>query len=233
MSKRKPIPAALLKRIEKVNNKRARYVLDTIVAKGSCSTIDLKNAGYDHPPRAARDAVELGFALKRIPVKRQDGQVVAAYAFDDRELDPNKTGRIVVPKKERDALIQSKGGCCNVCGSTVNLQIDHRIPYQVAGESQKDEEDPYQILDGVCNRRKSWACEHCENWLKLKNFDTCLGCYWANPENYTHVAMRPERRLDIVWIDEEVKSFEVVKTEANKAGRTVAQEIKDILTRES
>jgi hypothetical protein len=64
MTERKSIPAQLLQRIEAVRNKRARFVLDSIVKNGSVSTIQLKEAGYGHPPRAARDAVELGFALK-------------------------------------------------------------------------------------------------------------------------------------------------------------------------
>ena len=104
------------------------------------------------------------------------------------------------------------------------------IPFVVAGESQKDEADPYQVLDGSCNRRKSWACEHCENWLVLRNFDTCLTCYWANPENYSHVAMRPERRIDVVWIGGEVNAFDTLKAEAVKNGRSVPDQIKALLT---
>jgi len=103
MNERKPIPAKLLQRIKTVTNKRARFVLDSIVKNGSVSTIQLKDAGYDHPPRAARDAVELGFALTRIKAKRDDGQAIAAYVFDERELDHKLTGRVVLAKKERDA----------------------------------------------------------------------------------------------------------------------------------
>ena len=99
MTERKPIPAKLLQRIKTVKNKRARFVLDSIVKNGSISTIQLKEAGYDHPPRAARDAVELGFALTRINAKRADGQTIAAYVFDERELDPNLTGALSLRRK--------------------------------------------------------------------------------------------------------------------------------------
>lgn len=229
MAERKSIPAKLLQRIKTVTNKRARFVLDSIVKNGSISTIQLKEAGYDHPPRAARDAVELGFALTRIKAKRRDGQTIAAYVFDERELDPNLTGRVVLAKKERDAIIKRKGSKCNLCGAVHNIQVDHRIPFQVAGESQRDETDPYQLLDGACNRRKSWTCEHCQNWLELKNFDMCRSCYWANPDTYTHVAMQQERRVDIVWKDEEVKQFEKLRRAADKNNRSVADEIKTMI----
>jgi len=39
--------------------------------------------------RAARDAVELGFALTRIKAKRDDGQAIAAYVFDGGNLTPS------------------------------------------------------------------------------------------------------------------------------------------------
>ena len=47
-----------------VKNKRAKFVIDTIKEKGFCSTEDLKNAGYEHAPRAARDVRELGIPLE-------------------------------------------------------------------------------------------------------------------------------------------------------------------------
>ena len=94
---------------------------------------------------------------------------------------------------------------------------------------QREEADPYQLLDGACNRKKSWACQHCANWLKLKNFDTCLSCYWANPDSYTHVAMQPERRVDIVWKGGEVKTFERLQRIAVGNKRSVADEIKAIV----
>jgi hypothetical protein len=73
MPKRPPIPAKLLRRIKLVTNKRARFVLDAIARNGIVSTIDLKNAGYDHPPRAVMDAKDLGFAIKKVQAKREDG----------------------------------------------------------------------------------------------------------------------------------------------------------------
>lgn len=229
MTERKPIPAKLLQRIKTVTNKRARIVLDAIVKNGSISTVELKDMGYEHPPRARQDAVDLGFAIARVKAKRDDGRAIAAYVFDERELNPNLTGRVVLAKKERDAIIERKDSKCNLCGAVHNIQVDHRIPFQVAGESRRDEADPYQLLDGACNRKKSWSCEHCQNWQKLKSFDTCLSCYWANPDTYAHVAMQPERRVDLVWKGEEVNAFERLKRVADMNKRSVADEIKTMI----
>ena len=58
--KRQDLPKDFLEVLDSVTNKRARFVIDTVLEKGSCTTEDLKNAGYEHAPRAARDVRELG-----------------------------------------------------------------------------------------------------------------------------------------------------------------------------
>jgi len=193
------------------------------------TTEEINRAGYDHPPRAAQDVRDLGFRLKTIKVKHTNGRSIAAYVFDEGELEPGKEGRRLLPKKERDALIHAAGDKCQICGATHNLQVDHRIPYEVAGETQRGEEEPFQILDGSCNRKKSWACEHCQNWLETKSLDVCRSCYWASPTDYTHVAMEEQRRADLVWIGDEVRDFERVRREAERHERSVPEEIKRIV----
>ncbi|MEQ6341653.1 MAG: HNH endonuclease [Gammaproteobacteria bacterium] len=222
-------PKELLERISAVTNKRARFVLDSIIKNGAVTTEEINQAGYDHPPRAAQDVRDLGFRLKTIKVKHTNGRSIAAYIFDEGELEAGKEGRRLLPKKERDALIHAAGDRCQICGAAHNLQVDHRIPYEVAGESQRGEESPYQILCGSCNRKKSWACEHCKNWLQIKSLDACLSCYWAEPTSYSHIAMQLQRRVDLVWIGDEVPDFERVRSEAEHHQRSVAEEIKQIL----
>ncbi len=225
----KGVAQELLDRIAAVKNKRARFVLDSIVKNGFVTTEEINHAGYDHPPRAAQDAKDLGFRLKTIKVKHTNGRSIAAYAFDDRELERGKAGRRLLPKKERDALIHAAGDLCQMCGAKHNLQIDHRVPYEVAGESQRREAQPFQILCGSCNRKKSWACEHCPNWLSLKVVDVCFSCYWAGSTNYNHVAMQTQRRADLVWVGDEVNDFDRIKIQAEKNQRTVAEQIKRIV----
>lgn len=224
------LPKELLDRIAAVTIKRARFVLDSIVEKGIVTTEEIQAAGYDHPPRAARDAREQGFQLRTIKVKHSNGRSIAAYVFDQGELEVSKTGRRLLPKKERDALIAAGGSKCQICGVKHNLQIDHRIPYEVAGESQYGEVEPYQILDGSCNRKKSWSCEHCENWLTLKDLDTCRSCYWASPSKYSHIAMQQERRIELVWAGNEVNDFEDLRREADRDRRSIPDQIKLLIT---
>ena len=229
MSNAPKIPEELLNRIESITNKRARFVLDSIVKNGSITTEEINQAGYDHPPRAAQDVRDLGFRLKTIKVKHTNGRSIAAYIFDDGELEIGKEGRRLLPKKERDSLIHAAGDKCQICGATYNLQVDHRIPYEVAGESQSGKRQPYQILCGSCNRKKSWECEHCKNWLQIKSFDTCLSCYWADSTSYTHVAMQPQRRVDLIWTGDEVTDFERIRSEAENNRISLTEEIKSIL----
>jgi len=222
-------PKEFLKRIDAVTNKRARFVLDSIVERGLVTTEEINHAGYDHPPRAAQDVRDLGFRLKTVKVKHSNGRSIAAYVFDEGELEAAKGGRRLLPKKERDALIHAAGDKCQICGATHNLQVDHRIPYEVAGETQRQQEEPYQILCGSCNRKKSWACEHCPNWREIQSLTVCRSCYWAEPTSYTHVATQQQRRADVVWIGDEVRDFEPLQRAAERNGRSVPEEIKQIV----
>jgi len=229
MAKTPKLSSELLQRIAEVTNKRARFVLDTIAKNGIVTTEEINHAGYEHPPRAARDVRDLGFRLKTIKVKHTNGRSIAAYVFEEGGLESGKDGRRLLPKKERDALIHAAGDKCQICGAEHNLQVDHRIPYEIAGETQNGEKNPYQILCGSCNRKKSWECEHCKNWLEAQSLDVCHSCYWADPANYTHVSLQQQRRADLVWIGEEVNDFDRIKREAQRNQLGLSEHIKRIL----
>lgn len=93
--------------------------------------------------------------------------------------------------------------------------MDHRIPFEIAGDSGEVEEDAgaYMLVCPSANRAKSWSCEHCPNWRK-KEVDLCRTCYWAYPENYEHVATRPARRLDLTWTGEETSEYDALQAES-------------------
>lgn len=220
--------------IEAVSNKRARFVLDRIAKQGVVTTEEINKAGYDHPPRAARDVRELGFPLKTVRVKSSTGRPIAAYMLDpDIAQERGKSGRMVLPKKQRAEIIARADSKCHICGARHNLQVDHRIPYEVAGESQNERDEPYQVLCGSCNRKKSWDCEHCKNWRETKAPDICRTCYWAGATGYTHVATRQERRVEVVWAGSDVKQFERLLKAAVKKKRTVAEEVRERLNQKN
>lgn len=224
------IPNEILKQIKTVTNKRARFVLDAIVKNGAVTTEEISRAGYEHPPRAARDVRELGFPLRTIRVKHTNGRSIAAYTLPlGGKVEKGNAGRKDLPKKVRDRIIMEMGGKCRTCGSKHNVQLDHRIPYQVAGESLGNEADSYQLLCGSCNRKKSWACEHCLNWLEDKNVAICSTCYWAGSLTYTHIALQQERRLEIVWHENEIVEFDRMVDIARRHNSTIADQIKSIL----
>ena len=107
-------------------------------------------------------------------------------------------------------LHKSMCGICQTSYEPRYLQLDHRVPFEVAGEPESPEIKEYMPLCGSCNRAKSWSCEHCENWVEKKDPTICATCYWASPVDYDHVAMRQMRRLDVVWEGKDVADFEAV-----------------------
>ncbi len=70
--------------------------------------------------------------------------------------------------------------------------------YEVGGEPQSEPEN-FMLLSSSANRAKSWSCEHCENWITVRDKSICLSCYWAYPENYSRIAMKEIRRIDLLW----------------------------------
>jgi hypothetical protein len=224
------VPRQLLRQIAAVRNKRARFVLDSIAKNGRVTTEEISRAGYEHPPRAVRDARELGFRIETVKVKHSNGRTIAAHVFgESRGADTSKSGRVALPKRKRDEIIAAAGKRCQICGAEHDLQVDHRIPYEVAGESQATETNPCLVLCGSCNRRKSWTCEHCDNWLKSKSPKVCTVCYWASPDAFEHVAGEAQRRVELVWIGGETSTFERIRREAKKNKRTVAEEVHERL----
>jgi HNH endonuclease len=110
------------------------------------------------------------------------------------------------------------------------LQVDHRVPYEVAGDlvGTLDLRD-FMLICGSCNRTKSWSCEHCPNWLQGHKPDLCKTCYWGSPEKYTHIATLPIRRLDATWKDDEVAEYDHVAKLAKRAGQSVAEYVKSLV----
>lgn len=234
MSKPK-YPQAFLELCRSIKAKRPRTVIDHILKHGFITTEELKTIyGYNHPPRAARDVRERGIPLETFDVKGSDGRTIAAYRFADLEKTQFRrlTGRTGLSKQIKDALIEKYGCRCFIYLEDMDerdLQIDHRVPYEVGGDT--DNPDDFMLLSPSANRAKSWSCEHCENWQTLHRREICLSCYWAYPENYEHVAMRQVRRVDLIWQGDEVRHYDRLKADAREAHQSIPAFVKTLIER--
>lgn len=234
---KKDYPKEFLDLCQSVTAKRPKTVITNILKRGQITTEELKNLyGYNHPPRAARDVKEHGIAIERITVVGTDGRKIAAYRFGDttnlkvRRFD----GRTGLSKQIKDTLIAKYGCRCFIYLEEMTeaaLQIDHRVPFEVAGESATMSPEDFMLLCGSANRAKSWSCEHCENWRSQKDREVCLTCYWAYPENHTHVAMKQLRRVDLLWQGDETAQYERLKADAAEAGMAIPDFVKEVLRR--
>ena len=216
-------PKEFIEHIKSITNKRAKIVIDHIMKHSFITTEDLeKTYGYSHPPRAARDVRETGIPLVTFTVKSKGGKSIAAYKFGDiTKLQVNRiAGRILFPKDFKRQLYELGKGRCYICDGQFEeryLQVDHRVPYEVGGDTNTDRKlEDFMLLCGSCNRAKSWSCEHCDNWTIEKKPALCMQCYWGNPTNYNHITLKEIRRLDLHWTGEEVKYYDAIKIIADK-----------------
>lgn len=230
------LPAEFVQLCRSVTAKRPRAVIDHILKHGMISNEELKELyGYDHQPRAIRDVRENGIPLvTHSVVSKKSGRRMGVYTFDD--VANVKGGRIggrkAFPKNFKPVLVDMYGNRDAFSGERLEeryLSIDHRIPYEVAGEEAGFAPESFMLLDSSSQRAKSWSCEHCENWLRLHKPEICGRCFWAFPEDYDHIAMEQKRRVDVVWSGDEVRRFDAVKAAAKAKGLTVGELIKQLL----
>lgn len=227
-------PKEFLDLLNTVTAKRAKTVINHILAHGYVTSQELKDLyGYNHPPRAVRDVREYGIPVETYNVVGTDGRKIGAYRFGDptqvNSSVSKSLGRTVLSKALKQALIEKYGTKCFIYFEEMDetaLQVDHRIPYEIAGEQNTDDIDCFMLLSPSANRAKSWTCEHCPNWAK-KEKEFCLRCFWAYPENYDHVAGKIEKVVSIIFTGNEIEDYNKL---IQLAGENTAQAtIKKIL----
>lgn len=231
------LPHDFVEKCKAVTAKRPRMVIDHILTHGHITTEELKDKyGFNHPPRAARDVREQGIPLETFRVTGSGGRKIGAYRFGNLASVrfSRLSGRTAFAKKLKEELIKLHGTRCAIYLEAFDpqaLQIDHRIPFEVAGDDVANMDDPkaYMLLSGSANRAKSWSCEHCINWHDLKNPKICQRCYWAFPEDYDHVAIRQERRADIMWVEDEVYVYDRLKKRTMELQKDIPKFIKEII----
>lgn len=218
-----------------VTSKRPRTVIQHILKRGYITTEELQDDyGYTHAPRAIRDVREAGIPLETYSVvSKKTGRSIGAYRFDKSLIVAGRIGgRKAFSKNFKAQLIARYGSRSMLTNETLEpryLQIDHRVPYEVAGNDNAENVESHMLLDASAQRAKSWSCEHCENFITIKDPNICRECFWAFPESYKHVAMRSERRLDVVWTGDEVAKYDRLVAEAKQDNYTPQELIKQIL----
>lgn len=224
------------KAAEQVKSKRARAVIDFILKHGLVTTEDIEKMGYAHPPRAVRDVRENGIPLDTVRVKGVNGKSIAAYKFGDpAEIQSFKLGgRKTFSKQFKTALLEKQGGRCAICNEEYDdkyLQIDHRVPYELSGDSKTLDIKDFMLLCAECNRKKDRATElGCRNTcFKTNDLSIIRSCFWASPENYAHICMEQIRRIDLAWKCEEVSVYDNLKSRANSQNKTLQDFVKQLL----
>lgn len=232
----KKLSKRVLDKLNSITAKRPKTVIQQILKNGYVTTEELKKLGYEHAPRAARDVRELGIPLETFYIKDSNGRRIAAYRFGDFSHIEDKlskaSGRTVLSKALKKALIEKYGSKCFIYLQPLEerlLQVDHRVPYEIGGE-QSDDIDCYMLLSPSANRAKSWTCEHCINW-EQKDESLCIKCFWAHPEDYTHVAGKKQRQIIITFTGNEIEDYNklISLVGADKAEETIKEMINNFL----
>ena len=234
-----PVDPDILALVEQVlaagKNKRAIATLKVLLDKGSVSTDEISAMGYEHPPRAIGDIRDAGIPLVTgWATSGKSGRRMAVYTFGDpSQIQEGRVGgRSALPKKFKAALIERYGSIDCITGAKLDpgvLQIDHRIPYRIAGDVGLEWHDveAYMLLDGSSQRGKSWSCENCPNMQPAaRDADVCKTCFWAYPDAYEHIATVDIRRTDISWQGDDVGVHDRLKAMAQQSGTTIAEMLK-------
>lgn len=234
----KKYPKSFLDKLNSVTAKRPKTVIQHILEHGFVTSEELEQLyGYKHAPRAARDVRELGIPLEMYRVKSSDGRSIGAYRFGNPALAENavsKTaGRTALSKALKKALIEKFGSKCFIYLQPMDekiLQVDHRIPYEIGGEQNETDLDCFMLLSPSANRAKSWTCEHCPNW-ENKNAEFCMKCFWAHPENYSHIAGKEQRQLIITFTGDEIEDYNklIALVGVDKAEETIKEMIGEFI----
>lgn len=210
-------------------SKRAAGALRILLDKGSVSTAELKE-NYDHPPRVIGDIRDAGIPIDMVWGTSPTGRRMGVYSFGSvSNIQEGRIGgRSALPKKFKVALIARYGPIDCITGARLDervLQIDHRIPYRIAGDAGLSDHDveAYMLLDASSQRAKSWSCENCPNMLPLARVpEVCRRCFWAFPQDYDHIATEQLRRTDMAWQGGDVAIHDHLRDLAKAQGLTVA-----------
>lgn len=218
--------------IARVKTGRAVKALQAMLDNESVTTDDLSAMGYEHPPRAIGDIRDQGIPVVTERAVSSSDRRMARYRLGSADqVREGQTGRTNFSKKFRALMLATYGPVDAITRAVHKpsaLQIDHRVPYRVAGDDGlvTDDVTAFMLLDAKSQRAKSWDCEHCINFIDVRDTHICRRCYWASPDDYDHVAMADIRRVDVVWSGNEVADHERLRTYAAETGQSLGEALK-------
>lgn len=203
---------------------RARKVCDYITEHGFITTeVIEKELQYGHGPRAVRDVRESGIPIVTKSSKDSSGKRCARYEFGNPKdiIQGRHKGRTQFPKKFKEELHKLQQGRCAITGAQLEiryLQVDHKIPYQVQSDdpSLSPKTDDFMLITGECQRQKSWSCEQCDNFKNARSLDVCQSCYWASPDQYTHMQCIDIAKIEVVFQGDMAKQIRSSITQLTK-----------------
>ena len=125
--------------VAKVATGRAVKAIVAMLKNGSVTTEELNAMGYDHPPRAIGDVKDNGIpVVTKMEVNALGRRMARYFLGTAKDIRDGQTGRTNFSKKFRQAVFAAYGARDAVTGATHeprSLQIDHRIPYRIAGDA--------------------------------------------------------------------------------------------------
>ena len=219
------------KLIAEGKNRRAIAVIKALLKKGTISTDELQKMGYNHPTRAVGDVRDAGIPIiTGRAISKRTGRRMAVYSFGNpSHIQGGRIGgRSALPKAFKAKLITHYGSVDCITGARLDervLQIDHRVPYRIAGDMGLDNFNVknYMLLDASSQRAKSWSCENCSNTTGARDKKVCATCFWASPEKYEHIATKRIRRTEVTWQDDDVAVHDRLKAQAERRKTTVSE----------
>ncbi|MDK9721294.1 MAG: hypothetical protein OEL53_08940 [Rhodospirillales bacterium] len=160
------ILALVKKVIAEGTSKRAEAALKMMLKSGTVTTDELQAIGYNHPPRVIGDIRDAGIPVITGQARSsQSGKRMAIYSFgNSKDIQNGRIGgRSAFPKAFKEDLISRYGSIDCITGAQLDkrvLQIDHRIPYRVAGDDagSKLDVEKFMLLDASSQRiPPAWA----------------------------------------------------------------------------
>jgi len=179
-------------------NKTQRHVIRQFLTYGF---YDPKTLNKNRHNKEVSEIGHLGFPTR--PVSRKQGKIFL-LDFTKPSVVEGTDVRYDLTAAEREAIFKAYGYRCAFCNrhrdlDKVDLVLDHKKPFAVDGNRSANASrlEAFQCSCTKCNIIKLGACVRCKK-LDGGGPETCDGCFYVNPDDCTHMATNPLRKLTTI-----------------------------------